>query len=95
MTRIELRVGRGTHSRYAFLGPVAMTAFVASAAFVGMAVATGTAPRYKKPLAAVVMTVWSDAEVLLAPYAFCRKVQSKLQEFKAAHTLIVDIEFAE
>jgi hypothetical protein len=59
MKQIELRVGRGIHSRYAFLGPVAMTALVASAAFVRMAVATGTAPRYKKPLADVVMTVWS------------------------------------
>jgi hypothetical protein len=59
MKQIELRVGRGTHSRYAFLGPVAMTALVASPAFVGMAVATGTAPRYKKPFAAIVMTVWS------------------------------------
>jgi hypothetical protein len=44
---------------HAFLGPVAMIALVASAAFVRMAVATGTAPSYKKPLAVVVMTVWS------------------------------------
>jgi hypothetical protein len=59
MKQIELRVGRGAHSRYALLGPVAMTALVASPAFVRMAVATGAAPRYKKPLSAVVMTVWS------------------------------------
>jgi hypothetical protein len=59
-------------------------------------VAIGTVPEVEKPLCSRRHDVFGrHADVLPAPYAFCRRVQSKRQEFKAPHTLIVDIEFGE
>jgi Cu/Ag efflux pump CusA len=61
---------------------------------VPIAVTIGTGPEVKKPLAAVVVAAWSDAEVLPL-HSFHQMVQSKWQQFKRPITLIIDIEFAE
>jgi hypothetical protein len=63
---------------------------------VPIVVAIGTVPEREKPLCSRRHDVLASMPTFCRhPMLFAGRVQSKRQEFKAPHTLIVDIEFGE